>query len=30
MQADIILKKVLKVLHLDPQAAVGGYVPHWA
>ena len=29
MQADMVLEKQLRILHLDPQAA-GDCVPHWA
>jgi hypothetical protein len=28
MQADMVLEKELRVLHLDPQAAEGNCVPH--
>jgi hypothetical protein len=28
VQADMVLKKELRVLHLDPQAAEGEYMPH--
>ena len=30
MQADMVLEKELRVLHLDPQVAKGDCVPHWA
>lgn len=26
---DMVLEKELRVLHLDPQAAEGDWVPHW-
>ena len=29
IQADMVLEKELRVLHLDPQAAEGDCVPHW-
>jgi hypothetical protein len=29
-QADMMLEKELRVLHLDPQAAERDCVPHWA
>ena len=29
MQADMVLEKELRVLHLDPQATEGDSVPHW-
>ena len=29
MQADMVLEKELRVLHLDLQAAEQDYVPHW-
>ena len=28
--ADMVLEKELRVLHLDPQAAEGDCVSHWA
>jgi hypothetical protein len=28
VQADVVLEKELRVLHLDPQAAEGDCVPH--
>ena len=30
VQADMVLGKELRVLHLDPQAAEGNYMPYWA
>jgi hypothetical protein len=30
VQADMVMKKELRILHLDPQAAEGDEVPHWA
>jgi hypothetical protein len=30
LQADMVLEKELRVLHLDPQGAEGDCVPHWA
>jgi hypothetical protein len=30
MQADMEIERDLKVLHLDPQAAEGNFVPYWA
>jgi hypothetical protein len=29
-QAGMVLEKELKALHLDPQAAEGDCMPHWA
>jgi hypothetical protein len=29
MQADLVLEKEPTLLHLDPKAAEGDYVPHW-
>jgi hypothetical protein len=29
LQADIVLEQVLRLVHLDPQAA-GDCAPHWA
>ena len=29
VQADMVLEKELRVLHLDPQASEGNCVPHW-
>jgi hypothetical protein len=28
-QADVVLEKKLSVLHLDPTAAGGNWLPHW-
>jgi hypothetical protein len=30
MQADMVLEKELRVLHLDLQSAERNYMPHWA
>ena len=30
MQANMVLEKDLRVLHLDPQAAEGDHLPHWS
>jgi hypothetical protein len=29
IQADMVLEKEMRALHLDPQAAEGDCVPHW-